>query len=149
MSIFQVLWKAVLFFYLVTTTETAPCKERLITPRGLVEKVADSGWLLVRENHSQEMIRKRLSVPRQRRSLGAPGSRHHCGWTYEKDEDLNRQPRFLAKAVCENCPPSCKAIEFHHRVLVRHCQTLRTHRKVLHAWKWGTKTLPVAFVYDP
>ncbi|XP_022801726.1 uncharacterized protein LOC111339337 [Stylophora pistillata] len=148
-SIKQALWVVLALLYAAQVINSAPCGETLVTPRKVVEGVSRSGWLLVQEN-SGEDFRKSLSIlPRQRRSTGHRKS-HHCNWTDELDENVNRKPRFLYKAVCKGCISSCKPVEFDHRVLVKDCNAgLRTRRERMDVWKWEKVTLPVAFVYNP
>jgi len=128
---------------------SAPCGEKQVTPRSVVEKVSKAGWLLVKRNSYQE-LRESLNIPpRQRRSVNQTGSRFNCRWTFELDENENRQPRYLTKAVCKGCQWYCTPVEYDHRVLVRDCPTLKTHKERMDVWKWERVTLPVAFVYDP
>ena len=135
--------------YIVQTIHSAPCEEKQVTPRSVVEKVSKAGWLLVKRNSYQE-LRESLNIPpRQRRSVNQTGSRFNCRSTFELDENENRQPRYLTKAVCKGCQWYCRPVEYDHRVLVRDCPTLKTHKERMDVWKWERVTLPVAFVYDP
>lgn len=68
-----------------------------------------------------------------------------CPWTWEQDDNPDRVPRFLAKAVCPNCVHYCRAVLYNHRGLVQKCD-VRTGETV---WKWNSAELPVAFVFDP
>lgn len=148
---FQAFWAVFTLLYLAQIINSAPCGVTLVTPRKVVERVSRSGWLLVRGN-SWEDFRKSLNIrPRQRRSIDQRKSRH-CNWTDELDENVNRKPRFLHKAVlvCKSCSSFCKPVDFDHKVLVKDCNaSLRTHRERMDVWKWETVTLPVAFVYNP
>lgn len=147
--IFQTFWAVVTLLYAVQMIQSAPCRVTLVTPRKVVEKVSKSGWLFVR-GHTLEDLQESLNIrPRQRRSINQTKS-HYCSWTVELNENVNRKPRFLPKAVCHGCAWYCKAVEFDHRVLVRDCNaSLRTHREKMDVWKWERVRLPVAFVYDP
>lgn len=150
-SVIKAFWAVFMLLYLAQIINSAPCGVTLVTPRKVVERVSRSGWLLVRGN-SWEDFRKSLNIrPRQRRSIDQRKSRH-CNWTDELDENVNRKPRFLHKAVlvCKSCSSFCKPVEFDHKVLVKDCNaSLRTHRERMDVWKWETVTLPVAFVYNP
>lgn len=68
-----------------------------------------------------------------------------CPWTWEQDDNPDRVPRFLTKAVCPNCVHYCRAVLYNHRGLVQKCD-VRTGETV---WKWNSAELPVAFVFDP
>lgn len=67
-----------------------------------------------------------------------------CPWTWAQDDNPDRVPRFLAKAVCPDCGHYCRAVLYNHRGLVQRCD-VRTGETV---WKWVEVKLPVAFVYD-
>ena len=86
-------------------------------------------------------IRRRVSrnVP-----VKIPGTTK-CPWTWEHDDNPNRVPRFLTKAVCPDCVHYCRAVLYNHRGLVQKCD-VRTGETV---WKWNSVELPVAFVFDP
>lgn len=68
-----------------------------------------------------------------------------CPWNWAQDDNPDRVPRFLTKAVCPNCVHYCRAVLYNHRGLVQKCD-VRTGETV---WKWSTVELPVAFVFDP
>lgn len=134
--------------YVVPIIHSAPCSEKVVTPRNVVERISKSGWMLVQGNSWQELRESLNLQPRRRRSLNRTTSLH-CSWTVELDDNVNRKPRFLPKAVCKGCKWYCKPVDYDHRVLVRDCDALRTHRDKMDVWKWEKVTLPVAFVYDP
>ena len=145
--LFQISLAATVLLYVVQMVRLAPCGETLVTPRNVVEKVSKAGWLLVRGNSYQE-LRKSLNIPpRLRRSINQTRSRY-CSWTIELDENVHREPRYLPKALCKGCKWYCRPVYFDHRVLVRDCPALRTHKERMNVWKWEKVTLPVAFVYD-
>ncbi|KAL9971743.1 hypothetical protein ACROYT_G017947 [Oculina patagonica] len=73
-----------------------------------------------------------------------PGT-SNCPWTWGQDDNPDRVPRYLTKAVCPSCKHYCRAVLYYHRGLVQRCDD-RTGEKV---WKWTVVELPVAFVYDP
>ena len=68
-----------------------------------------------------------------------------CPWSWAQDDNPNRFPRFLTKAVCPNCKHFCRAVRYSHRGLVQKCD-VRTGEVV---WKWAVVELPVAFLFDP
>lgn len=68
----------------------------------------------------------------------------HCPFTWETDDDVNRQPKTLLKAKLGPCPSSnqacatnCHAVTYGHQVLKHKCSRV---------WTWETVNLPVAFV---
>lgn len=85
-----------------------------------------------------------LEIPRRvSRDVTMPGTTK-CPWKWALDDNPNRVPRFLTKAVCSFCGHYCRAVLFHHRGLVQRCD-VKTGETV---WKWVQVKLPVAFVYD-
>ena len=68
-----------------------------------------------------------------------------CPWSWAQDDNPDRVPRFLTKAVCPDCKHYCRPVLFYHRGLVQRCH-VSTGEPV---WKWTMVELPVAFVYDP
>lgn len=133
-------------FHVILISQSAPCGNTLVTPRQVVEKVSKTGWLMVKPNPWEQL---QHSLNRPRRSINEIRS-HYCNWTAEIDENVDRNPRFLSKAVCNGCPWYCKPVHFHHRVLVRDCaEDMRTHKEKIDVWKWETVKLEVAFVYKP
>lgn len=145
--LFQISLAGTLLLYVVEMVLSAPCGEKLVTPRSVVERVSKAGWLLVKGNSYQE-LRESLNIPpRLRRSINQTRSRY-CSWTNEPDENVNREPRYLPKAVCKGCKWYCRPVYYNHRVLVRDCPALKTHKERMDVWKWEQVTLPVAFVYD-
>lgn len=127
-------------------SQSAPCGRSLVTPREVVEKVSRSGWMLVKPNTWERF--QEHSADRQRRSVSQYGSKY-CNWTIEIDDNVERNPRFLSKAVCKGCPFYCKPVYFQHRVLMRDCINMRTKKEKINVWKWETVTLEVAFAYRP
>lgn len=137
-----------MIFQVLLLSQSAPCgRKTLVTPREVVGKVSKSGWLLVKQNTWEQF---QLSMNRQRRGLNQMGS-HYCNWTVDVDDNRERNPRFLSKAKCNDCPWYCKPVYYEHRVLVRDCANdMRTHKDPeISVWKWETITLEVAYVYKP
>ena len=83
-------------------------------------------------------ISKRVS-----RDVKVPGTTR-CPWRWALDDNPDRVPRFLTKAVCPNCGHYCREVLYHHRGLVQRCDVTTGER----VWKWIQVNLPVAFVYD-
>ena len=73
-----------------------------------------------------------------------PGT-SRCPWSWGLDDDPNRFPRFLTKAVCPNCTSSCREVRYSLKGLVQDCD-VRTGERV---WMWTVVELTTAFVYDP
>lgn len=73
-----------------------------------------------------------------------PGT-SRCPWSWGHDDNPNRMPRFLTKAVCPNCTHYCREVRYSHKGLVPGCD-VRTGERV---WRWTVVELPMAFVYDP
>lgn len=68
-----------------------------------------------------------------------------CPWTWAQDDNPDRVPRFMTKAVCLDCVHYCRAVNYNYGGLVQKCDG-RTGETV---WKWISVELPVAFVFDP
>ena len=68
-----------------------------------------------------------------------------CPWSWGQDDNPERVPRFISKAVCSDCAHYCRSVLYYHRGLVQRCD-VSTGQTV---WKWTLVELPVAFVYDP
>lgn len=86
----------------------------------------------------------RLPQPRRTRSTTIPGT-DYCPWDWKEDINPDRVPRTIVKAACPGCSHFCRAVVYHHNVLVSRCDTKTGDR----VWKWKQKVLPIAFVYDP
>ncbi|KAL9971759.1 hypothetical protein ACROYT_G017965 [Oculina patagonica] len=54
-----------------------------------------------------------------------------CPWTWGQDDNPDRVPRYLTKAVCPSCKHYCREVLYYHRGLVQRCD-VRTGEKV---WK--------------
>ena len=70
----------------------------------------------------------------------------NCPWTWALDDDPDRSPRYLAKAVCPKCNFNCRAVFYYHNTLVQRC-TRRTGGVCI--WKWAERSLAIAYVFDP
>ena len=92
-------------------------------------------------------LQSSLGIPRRTTRhlpVKIPGTTK-CPWTWGYDDNLDRIPRYLTKAVCPNCGNYCRKVLYYHRGLVQRCDntTGETVRK------WTVIELPVAFVLDP
>lgn len=88
-----------------------------------------------------------LGIPRRVSrdvTVQMPGT-SRCPWSWAQDDNPDRVPRFLTKAVCPDCAHFCRSVSYHHRGLVQRCD-VKTGQTV---WKWTQVELPVAFIYDP
>ena len=75
---------------------------------------------------------------------GAKEGTTKCPWTWAIDEDPDRIPRYLAKAVCLQCNHYCRAVFYTHNSLVQRCD--RKTGTIF--WTRMERTLQVAYVYD-
>lgn len=93
---------------------------------------------------SSPSLETSLEIPKRvSRDVRVPGTTM-CPWRWALDDNPDRVPRYLTKAVCPDCGHYCRAVLYYHRGLVRSCD-VRTGETV---WKWIQVKLPVAFVYD-
>lgn len=148
-SIVVILGNVLVLFHAILTIQSAPCGKLpvLVTPREVVNKVSRSSWMLVKQNPWQQLQESLNRRPR--RNLNDMVVSHHCNWTIQIDDNPDRNPRFLSKAVCKDCKWYCRAVKYEHRVLLKDCPDYKTHRANMVLWKWETVKLPVAFVYSP
>ena len=87
------------------------------------------------------VIPKRVSL---QITLQTPSSTM-CPWSWSHDDNPDRVPRFLTKAVCPDCKHFCRAVLYNYKGLMQRCD-VRIGSAV---WKWTLFELPVAFVFDP
>ena len=92
-------------------------------------------------------LKSSLGIPRRigRDVISQMPGTSYCPWSWAQDDNPNRVPRFLSKAVCPDCAHYCRSVLYYHRGLVQRCD-FRTGQTV---WKWTLVELPVAFVCDP
>ena len=99
------------------------------------------------ENPSPARMHPSLTIPRRigrHVAVQIPGTTM-CPWNWAQDDNPDRVPRFLTKAVCPDCKHYCRAVLYYHKGLVQRCD-VRIGKTV---WKWTLVELPVAFVFDP
>ena len=145
MMSFQLFAAAVLASYsVVALSSQAPCQNISVRvkPRKLL-KLLRQDFLFVEKPSASTSL---PSLPRRPRrvTVQMPGT-STCPWSWAQDDNPNRVPRFLTKAVCPDCRHYCRSVLYHHRGLERKCDA-KTKQTV---WKWTSVELPVAFVYDP
>ncbi|KAJ7371802.1 hypothetical protein OS493_023143 [Desmophyllum pertusum] len=75
---------------------------------------------------------------------GAKEGTTRCPWSWAVDEDANRIPRYLAKAVCPKCNHYCRAVFYTHNSLVQRCD----RKTGIIYWTRMERTLQIAYVYD-
>ena len=75
---------------------------------------------------------------------GAKEGTKKCPWTWAIDEDPDRIPRYLAKAVCPQCNHYCRAVFYTHNSLVQRCD----RKTGTIYWTRMERTLQIAYVYD-
>ncbi|XP_048589254.1 uncharacterized protein LOC125573014 [Nematostella vectensis] len=68
-----------------------------------------------------------------------------CPWSWETDEDSDRFPKFIMRAVCTDRARCgvCRKVFYEHTVLRRRCDA-----SLGLVWERGTHTVPIAFVRD-
>ena len=142
-SWFQLLAVAVLIS-VISSSLQIPCPEVHQKPHKTLKRLRRN-FLFV-ENPSAS-LKSSLQIPlRVSRDVTPqmPGT-SKCPWTWAQDDNPDRVPRYLAKAVCPDCGHYCRAVLYQHRGLVQSCD-VRTGETV---WKWTIAELPVAYIYDP
>ena len=68
-----------------------------------------------------------------------------CPWKWAIDDDPDRIPRFLTKAVCPKCNHYCRAVFYSHNSLIQRCDRLTG----MIYWSWMEKTMEIAYVFEP
>ncbi|CAH3126956.1 unnamed protein product [Porites evermanni] len=74
------------------------------------------------------------------------GTTGYCPWVWAFDEDVDRIPRYLAKAECPLCGFQCRQVRYWHSTLVQRC-TGRS--SAFCTWKRKEVPLAISFIYDP
>ena len=67
-----------------------------------------------------------------------------CPWKWATDDDPDRIPRYIAKAVCPQCKHYCRAVFYTHNSLVQRCD----RKTGTLYWTRMERTLQIAYVYD-
>lgn len=143
---FQLFAAAVLASYsVIALSSQVPCQNISVQvkPRKLLKLLRQDFLFVEKPSALSDSL---PSLPRRSRRVTAqmPGT-STCPWRWAQDDNPNRVPRFLTKAVCPNCGHYCRSVLYSHRTLVQKCD-VKTGQLV---WKWTFVKLPVAFVYDP
>lgn len=119
------------------------CPDVNLKPRKTLKRLRQSFLFVEKPSAS---LQSSLGIP-QRVSRDVPekvpGSKM-CPWTWAHDDNPDRVPRYLTKAVCPSCGHYCRAVLYDYRGLVPRCD-VRTGETV---WKWIAVEIPVAFVFD-
>ena len=108
------------------------------------------------DTQMMQRIRQRGYLFMKNKLIGSNGSQNNfpngahagttlCPWKWALDDNPDRLPRFLSKAVCPSCNHYCKAIHYTHTSLIQRCD--RTTG--LMYWSWMPKTMAIAYVYVP
>ncbi|KAL9987701.1 hypothetical protein ACROYT_G002048 [Oculina patagonica] len=76
---------------------------------------------------------------RNTRSVGVADTlKTHCPFEYQPIDFVHTVPRYLSKAICNDCDIHCKPVMYTHKLLSRKCKNY---------WMWTQKTLEIAFVW--
>ncbi|KAL9971748.1 hypothetical protein ACROYT_G017952 [Oculina patagonica] len=124
--------------------QSSSCPDVNLKPRKTLTRLRQSFLFVEKPSVS---LQSSLGIPKRvsrNVKVEMPGTTM-CPWTWSHDDNPDRVPRYLTKAVCPSCGHYCRAVFYYHRGLVQRCD-VRTGEKV---WKWTVVELPVAFVYDP
>ena len=70
-----------------------------------------------------------------------------CPWTWTTDDDPNRIPRYLYRAVCPKCEYYCKPVSYTHHTLQQKCKRKAGGR--ICVWNRKERELNIAYVFDP
>ena len=142
-SCFQLFALAV-FISVVSSSLQISCPEVRQKPHKALRHLRRNFMFVEKPSAS---LQSSLGIPRRVTRdvpVAMPGTTK-CPWTWGQDDNPDRVPRYLTKAVCPNCKHYCRAVLYYHRGLVQRCD-VRTGQTV---WKRTVVELPVAFIYDP
>ena len=133
------LFVAALFVSIISTSLQISCPGVHQKPHKTLKRL--------RRNFLFVSLQSSLGIPRRvgRDVMSQMPGTSHCPWSWAQDDNPDRVPRFLTKAVCPDCAHYCRSVLYYHRGLVQRCD-VRTGQTV---WKWTLVELPVAFIYDP
>ena len=142
-SCFQ-LFVAAVFVGIISTSLQISCPGVHQKPRKTLKRLRRN-FLFVEKPFVS--LQSSLGIPRRvgRDVIRQMPGTSHCPWSWAQDDNPDRVPRFLTKAVCPDCAHYCRSVLYYHRGLVQRCD-VRTGQTV---WKWTLVELPVAFIYDP
>ncbi len=140
----QLLVIVVLISVVSSSLQSSSCPNVHLKPSKILKRLRQS-FLFVEKPPAS--LQSSLGIPKRVSrdvTVKLPGTTK-CPWSWAQDDNPDRVPRFLTKAVCNNCGHFCRAVLYYHRGSVQRCD-VRTGEKV---WKWTVVELPVAFVFDP
>jgi len=145
MSLLQV-FAIVVLASIIPLSFPKPCQNihLHLKPRKVLKRLRQDFLFVEKPSAS---LQSSLGIPRR---VGRDVTRQmpgtsYCPWKWAQDDNPERVPRFLTKAVCPDCAHYCRSVLYYHRGLVQRCD-VRTGQTV---WKWTLVEIPVAFVYDP
>ena len=138
------LFVVVTFLSVISLSLQISCPDVRLNPHKILKRLRRNFLFVEKPSAS---LKSSLGIPRRvgrdvTRQM--PGS-SMCPWSWAQDDNPDRVPRFLTKAVCPDCRHYCRSVPYHHRGLVQRCD-VNTGQTV---WKWTLVELPVAFIYDP
>ena len=140
----QVFVTLVLLGMISSSLQAPSCQKVPLTPQKTLKRLRRNFMFVEKPSASPQSS---VRIPRRSTrdvTVQLPGT-SKCPWSWAQDDNPNRVPRFLTKAVCPNCKHYCRVVRYSHRGLVQKCD-VRTGETV---WKWTATELPVAFVFDP
>ena len=143
--ILKQLFVALFLFGIISSSLQVPsCTKVPLTSQKILKRLCRNFMFVEKPSASP---RSSVVIPGRRTrevTEQLPGN-SKCPWSWAQDDNPNRVPRFLTKAVCPNCKHFCRAVRYSHRGLEQKCD-VRTGEVV---WKWAEIELPVAFLFDP
>ena len=138
------LFAVVVFLSVISLSLQISCPGVHLKPQKILKRLRRNFLFVEKPSAS---LKSSLGIPRRvSRDVTAqmPGT-SLCPWNWAQDDNPDRVPRFLTKAVCPDCGHYCRSVLYYHRGLVQRCD-VSTGQTV---WKWTVVELPVAFIYDP
>ena len=138
------LFAFVVFLSVISLSLQISCPDVHLKPQKILKRLRRNFLFVEKPSAS---LNSSLGIPRRvSRDVTAqmPGT-SLCPWSWAQDDNPDRVPRFLTKAVCPDCGHYCRSVLYYHRGLVQRCD-VSTGQTVL---KWTVVELPVAFIYDP
>ena len=120
-----------------------PCPSKELNATKILRHLRQN-YEFVRKTTTYSPVSSPRPPARRRRSTSIPGT-DNCPWTWERDDNPDRVPRTIVKAVCPGCDHHCRSVSYTHKVLVVRCDKTTGYK----VWKWKQRTLAIAFVYDP
>jgi len=129
-SCFQ-LFVAAVFVGIISTSLQISCPDVHQKPRKTLKRLRRN-FLFVEKPFVS--LQSSLGIPRRvgRDVIRQMPGTSHCPWSWAQDDNPDRVPRFLTKAVCPDCAHYCRSVLYYHRGLVQRCD-VRTGQTV---WKW-------------